>query len=559
MNELLKPVHTGDPTRMATNLVNLDAMIRREDFAATAESSDFEKFDSVAVMLMGPGATPFSSAIRKPDFQRETSGWTPEQIVDLITSFLSGDLVPAIILWPGDSTHLFAIDGAHRLSALMAWVNDDYGDRNLSQAFYDNTISPEQLKAAEKTRKLVNNTVGSFEEHKRAIDLPDAARPHIKAQAQRISTGLALKIQWVAGNADKAEKSFFKINQSATPIDDSELKILRARRLPNAIAARAIMRGGKGHQFWQSFDEDKQKGIKSVSADLNEVLFRPPLNTPIKTLDLPVAGRPQLALIFDFVNLANDQVLQSSKLTSAKKRAKFLVLTTEEEEQIDKDGSGTLKYLEATKALARRISGRDRQSLGLHPAIYFYSAIGRYQPTAFIGISAFVKELIEKNQLLLFTKHREVFEEFLLANKDLNNQFIKKLGAAARPFVHMKEYYFFILQHLRDGRTVSEIVALLAGDKRFQFLKPVSEFETDSAARNFNSPVKSAVFLKEALEAPRERCNVCGARMHVNSISIDHITKREDGGLAILENGQLAHPYCNSVRDKFEATYGKKA
>jgi hypothetical protein len=550
----MTPLHhldsLGEP--VATNLVNLDAMIRREDLVSFTETGEYEKAEKVSILQLGPGITFFTSDIRKPDFQRETSGWSPTQVVDLISSFLSGDLVPGVILWkPTTSQYIFVIDGGHRISALMAWINDDYGDRNMSVEFFK-TIPPEQKNAAEKTRKLINATVGSWDEHERAKQLPEAARPHVKEQADRLST-LALRIQWVTGNADKAEKSFFKINQSGTPIDEAELKILRSRRLPNAIAARAMMRGGTGHQFWHTFDDDKRQGIKSISADLYQILFSPPLNMPIKTLDLPVAGRPQLSLIFDFVNLANNEILQSSILTPSKMRAKFLELTPAEEEKVDTDGSKTLKYLEATRSLARRLSGREKQSLGLHPAIYFYSAIGRYQPSAFLAISGFIKDLIEKDQLPLFTKHRAVFEDFLLVNKDLNNQFIRKLGAAARPFVRMKEYYHFILHQLRAGKDASQIVQSLSEDTRFQFLKATSEFETESTARDFNSPLKSAVFLKEALEAPRERCGVCGARMHVNSISIDHIVKRADGGLAILENGQLTHPYCNSIKDKLEA------
>ena len=38
-------------------------------------------------------------ALRKPDFQRETAGWTPEQVADLIATFARRDLIPAVILW----------------------------------------------------------------------------------------------------------------------------------------------------------------------------------------------------------------------------------------------------------------------------------------------------------------------------------------------------------------------------------------------------------------------------------------------------------------------------
>ena len=53
-------------------------------------------------------------------------------------------------------------DGAHRLSALIAWVHDDYGDKHTSMRFFDNIIPQEQERTAENARRLINSTVGSY-------------------------------------------------------------------------------------------------------------------------------------------------------------------------------------------------------------------------------------------------------------------------------------------------------------------------------------------------------------------------------------------------------------
>ncbi len=45
-------------------------------------------------------------------------------------------------------------------------------------------------------------------------------------------------------------------------------------------------------------------------------------------------------------------------------------------------------------------------------------------------------------------------------------------------------------------------------------------------------------------DAPR--CKICNGFIHKNSISIDHKQRRQDGGLANIDNGQLTHPYCNT-------------
>ena len=43
----------------------------------------------------------FSSILRKPDFQRETTHWLPEKVAELIKAFVGGDLIPAVIFGGG--------------------------------------------------------------------------------------------------------------------------------------------------------------------------------------------------------------------------------------------------------------------------------------------------------------------------------------------------------------------------------------------------------------------------------------------------------------------------
>jgi len=111
---------------MATPATNLDALIPREDFEvqSVADPSNPVKIERVSIRDLEPGF--FYNALRKPDFQRETANWSPAKVVDLVKTFVNGDLIPAVILWQS-GRDIFVIDGAHRLSALLAWVHDDYG------------------------------------------------------------------------------------------------------------------------------------------------------------------------------------------------------------------------------------------------------------------------------------------------------------------------------------------------------------------------------------------------------------------------------------------------
>ena len=47
------------------------------------------------------------------------------------------------------------LDGGHRISALRAWMEDDYGDKAISTDFYKGQeISEEQKRMAKRTRTL---------------------------------------------------------------------------------------------------------------------------------------------------------------------------------------------------------------------------------------------------------------------------------------------------------------------------------------------------------------------------------------------------------------------
>jgi hypothetical protein len=119
--------------------VNLDAMIPRADFGVQGGVFTHQQFKEFPLLHL-EDASPIRALLRKPDFQRETNHWTPDQVMTFIASFVDGELIPSLILWRS-ALHVFVIDGGHRLSALRAWMNDDYGDGPISIAFYGATVS----------------------------------------------------------------------------------------------------------------------------------------------------------------------------------------------------------------------------------------------------------------------------------------------------------------------------------------------------------------------------------------------------------------------------------
>jgi hypothetical protein len=527
---------------MPSHRVNLDALIRREDFEVRADEQPPSKFKGdLSIAELSPNSLTYQ-ILRKPDFQRETANWSAKQIAGLVKSFLDGDLIPAIILWRSPASgNLFVIDGAHRLSALISWVHDDYGDNQISRDFYDNIIPPEQIQAAEQTRKLIAHDVGSYEQIIFAGQHPGNSDTAHVQRAKNLSA-FGIQLQWVTGNAKKAEDSFLKINQLATPIDKTELIMIQSRRKPNAVATRALLRAGVGHKYWSSFPEDKQREIEKISREVYDILFIPVLETPIKTLDLPVAGRGYSAdsvrLVFEFVNFANGVTIASEKAIDDEEEEE------EEEEGIDIDGTQTLAYLKKVRVLSSRISGNHPSSLGLHPAVYFYGATGRYQPPAFLATVRFIQEIDERDAFKKFTDGRQRFEEFLLAYRYFTNQIIGKYGSGTRSLDPLVALYRTILDCVIDNEPDSEIVKKLQAAPKLNFLKEMTE-EDRTHNRNFSRDTKSMTFLRDALQKAL-RCKICNARIHKKSISIDHIVRKQDGGGGNPENAQLTHPYCNT-------------
>ena len=146
--------------------VSLDALIPREAFEVQGQQNQNigRNIPMISIRDLERNSF-FYPYLRKPNFQRETNEWDVQKICEFIETFLDGDLIPAIILWRSSSSYYFVIDGSHRLSSLIAWINDDYGDGKISKEFYDGDITDEQKAAAQKLRKLIKDNIGSYRTH----------------------------------------------------------------------------------------------------------------------------------------------------------------------------------------------------------------------------------------------------------------------------------------------------------------------------------------------------------------------------------------------------------
>ena len=508
--------------------VNLDAMIPREDFAIEEGEFALNLFQDFPISHLST-ESPVLKLLRKPDFQRETSHWTPEQMAIFVASFLDNEVIPSLILWKSPR-YIFVIDGGHRLSALRAWMEDDYGDGALSAAFYKSEISEDQKRVAKRTRMLVEQKVGRFSTLKSNVDSKSDSE---LAKRAKVLFTRALALQWVQGNASVAESSFFKINSQGTPLDETETSLIRNRRKPIAISARAILRAGSGHKYWSSFDDVHRKEIEAFAQELNRLLFDPETDTPLKTLDVPIGGSVSpvdaLSLLIEFLTIAGNR---EQKIVSI------------DGYMNDDSGDGTVKVLRFTTQVLRRMTGNGPGSLGLHPAVYFYNEQGKYSRFLFLGMAALIAEKLRNNDsrwFKSFTGARLKVEQFLIENKSTIGLILQNMSRAQR-VPKMRDLFDFLVSEAADGARLEIEKAIVHIGLRARIL----DLKGPQTSSYISDETKSMLFIRNAITKALH-CPICNGLLDPSkSVSYDHIDPVRDGGSGDIENVQLVHPYCNT-------------
>ena len=144
-----------------------------------------------------------------------------------------------------------------------------------------------------------------------------------------------------------------------------------------------------------------------------------------------------------------------------------------------------------------------------------------------------------------FVTVRAGFERVLVEYDYLPQQIIRRYRSALGSYLHIADYYLDIINLLGEGKSIDDVIRELLTREKFSYLTLVQE-SVQIASSDFSSERKSAVFIKAALKSA-PKCTICGGLIHRNSITVDHIERRQDGGLGKVDNGQIAHPYCNTT------------
>ncbi|MCC6983899.1 MAG: DUF262 domain-containing protein [Bauldia sp.] len=534
---------------MAASGVNLDALIPREDLAVGDGVVAGEQGASQLTYTHFMENDFFVKFLRKPEFQRETVHWSPNKILELVSAFLDRRLIPAVILWRAGQYN-FVVDGAHRISALMAWMYDDYGDGDRSKSLFGPILAPEQESLARKTRALIDGNIGKFSLYKAGLTHPSVVTDAQKRRMSNLTVSFFVA-QWVpATSASAAEESFFTINDAATPLDKTEKRIIRSRGSAAAIASRAIAHAGKGYPYWSAFPESVQKTITETAERIYNWLYRPPMQEgAVDTLDVPVAGRGYsvLPFVFDLINQVNVTKIAGST------DAKAVDWVAD-----DEGGTVTSEYLRRVSRSVSRIAGKEPTSLGLHPAVFFYTRGGVFSPWSFLAWSRIVDRMFAENTVNTFCDVRRDLEHFLIEHKWAMTEIIHKNGSGDRSVPWLERYWSAVMTALSEGKSYEDVCSLLDEHQEFgvlRFKNPLIRMQAASkkpGAGQIARSTKTAALWDASLPgAPR--CPHCGGILHRNSFHGDHVVPKREGGTSTHENTAIVHPYCDASYKDFAA------
>ena len=418
------------------------------------------------------------------------------------------------------------------MSALRAWMEDDYGDEAISLAFYGGEITKHQQDIARYTRRLVEKEVGRYSSLRDQVAMQSVEEIHRKRGQVLFTRALAL--QWVHGDANVAETSFFKINSQGTPLDATEGLLIRNRHKPIAVGARAILRAGSGHKYWSSFTADHAQQIEAVAEDFHQRIFKPEFREPLKTLELPLGGTiapvDALAVLVEFLTIAGTRQGEQKGISQY---------------EDDDTGESTTLVLRNGFAVLNRMAGNEPQSLGLHPAVYFYNERGKYSKFMFLGMVSLIQEALRNNNAEFFrrfTNARKRIEEFLIGNRSLLGVLLQNLAKGQR-IPKMKTLFEFLVGGLQEEDSDMPVENVIAG---IGLRGRIVDVNALASGPVISDDTKSVVYVRQAIENAL-RCPICGGRLDpAKSVSYDHAVRVRDGGTGDADNVQMAHPYCNT-------------
>jgi hypothetical protein len=581
--------------------VYLDHHIRRDNLLYKQSVKDvdtteetIERFRHLTIRDLY-GEKSKARLLRKPDFQRATWAWTPKDCVDLLESVLQEQVVPSVIMWLSPDSEWYVLDGGHRISVLLAWIRDNWGDRVSSAEYNDPTLERNSKEAAQYVREmLAERKIGSFEEYliaeQRYTQLLEERRsPESQLDSTSIeyaklvrrwdSVNIGFPILWVKGGYDKAEDSFLKINKSGRQLSPWETKLVENRSSSFARVVMSIAQVRSAEHCWPTRDSEVENDeilkqrvgaiLKKVN-EIHELLFTPPYKLPVDDPRQPLMVTPSTRPEMKPAYLA--ELLTITEGKKGQKAETEALIKRDMSDRVSHIVTNGLRLVDDATDVLNNIYGPSPRSLLLMPLVYFYNKQGTHVRSLLYGMIYWLNHGTENrdvfNRKLLFSAHRAKFEEVLLKNKDvIIRRITRKIGSGPEVTLQTARYFNGLLELLikhNDDIETSDfredhkrLVATLGKGKLASDVDEqeiaIDEEERESSSPTFRGTQRIEIQVQNFIEK-FNICGVCDGRYYPGLFTqVDHIQPRAKGGKTVVSNARETHPFCNNNREAIEA------
>lgn len=526
-----------------------------------------------------------SRKLRKPDFQRATNAWTSEDCRSLLETVINKQIVPSLIMWQNPENLLdYVLDGAHRVSVVLAWLTDDWGEKAISQSdFYGTDEDRERISfAARKTRELVDATIGNIRTYQdaqatfdRIVEAGDSPQAKMDKKEfdrarfyERLERGYVhFPVLWVTGDYRDAEASFLKINKSGKQLYEWERTLVENRDSSFARIIMSVAFPQTSKRYWPEKVEEEHinenllkqrvdnilEAIQTVHTRLLTPAPRYPIQSVNQPLLVPPATEKKPFWIGEFLTVVEGRKGTLSETLALLERDK-----SESADVITRNAEALLN--DANLALDH-IVGENSRSLSLVPTIYFYSDGGAPLRGFLYGflywLLAGEEEDINQRKRI-FSAFRKPFETIILSEKkDLTVRFGRGLGSGSEITGQWAKYLNDLLELICKSKGDLQTEAFKTGYAKIVQSLPkskVAKGDSDEiAGRVFNNRQKSTLILKSIHEGLAE-CSICAGALDLTRyLQHDHIIDHAEGGTTSSTNQGLAHPFCNNNKKEIQA------
>jgi hypothetical protein len=564
--------------------VHLDHLISREDIfytsprASTLPERNSKKDEVIRYVDIQDGRALFKR-LRKPDFQRQTNAWTPDKCVDFLDSILRGWLVPHIILWkkPGTETR-YILDGAHRVSVVKAWMENDWGDSVHAKKHYAKQDRARIEEAADRTRALVKRRIGNFKEFQAELEelhelndlqifqLPPQKRLLLEFFNSIDDTGLL--IHWAENNSyEDVAQSFVRINRGGQPLDEFEVFLIDNRKSAFVRSIMAIAGGGTG-SYWPA-QEDLSNGLKEmvttfnkIASDIHQRLFEPTHELPPTDVNQPFMPTPPYFRKHLYLR-ETLPILVSNEIVRGKTGFNSLVSRDEYNttpESVIRSSYKILSHTDNKLKHLTSITNTEPLSLDIVPLFYWYNRRGQLVRALCYGFMYWMLKGNENDiraRKIIFSGNRDRFEYILHTLKPQIASIHFAGGAALNTTGKTANFFQRLLELLHEtpdteAGDLLDRVRKIVGD-----IAPTEPEEAIAIVSNRRSGRNTSLDTHgkiNRLFKSNHRCHICGGHIDwKRKHQLDHVEPYKKTKITTAEGLEETHQFCNNNRDTIES------